>query len=184
MKIKIQDIEVEYHVFHREVKYARLEIKNNELNLILPLGVDDHHKLIKKHEKWVYQKISRINRLKEESKNRKLDLTRSKQEFRELVKLLVNEISDQMGSKVNMVSFRRMKTRWGSCSSSGNLNFNTRLRYLPESLIRYVVHHEVCHLQIRKHNKHYWNLVSLTYSNCKDYENELAIYWLLVKDLN
>lgn len=184
MKIKIQDIEVEYHVFHREVKYARLEIKNNELNLILPLGVDDHHKLIKKHEKWVYQKISRINRLKEESKNRKLDLTRSKQEFRELVKLLVNEISDQMGSKVNMVSFRRMKTRWGSCSSSGNLNFNTRLRYLPESLIRYVVHHEVCHLQIRKHNKHYWNLVSLTYSNYKDYENELAIYWLLVKDLN
>lgn len=184
MKIKIQDIEVEYHVFHREVKYARLEIKNNELNLILPLGVDDHHKLIKKHEKWVYQKISRINRLKEESKNRKLDLTRSKQEFRELVKLWVNEISDQMGSKVNMVSFRRMKTRWGSCSSSGNLNFNTRLRYLPESLIRYVVHHEVCHLQIRKHNKHYWNLVSLTYSNYKDYENELAIYWLLVKDLN
>ena len=184
MKIKIQDIEVEYHVFHREVKYARLEIKNNELNLILPLGVDDHHKLIKKYEKWVYQKISRINRLKEESKNRKLDLTRSKQEFRELVKLLVNEISDQMGSKVNMVSFRRMKTRWGSCSSSGNLNFNTRLRYLPESLIRYVVHHEVCHLQIRKHNKHYWNLVSLTYSNYKDYENELAIYWFLVKDLN
>lgn len=184
MKIKIQDIEVEYHVFHREVKYARLEIKNNELILILPLGVEDHHKLIKKHEKWVYQKISRINRLKEESKNRKLDLTRSKQEFRELVKLLVNEISDQMGSKVNMVSFRRMKTRWGSCSSSGNLNFNTRLRYLPESLIRYVVHHEVCHLQIRKHNKHYWNLVSLTYSNYKDYENELAIYWLLVKDLN
>ena len=184
MKIKIQDIEVEYHVFHREVKYARLEIKNNELILILPFGVDDHHKLIKKHEKWVYQKISRINRLKKESEKRKLDLTRTEQEFRELVNLLVDEISGQMGSSVNRVSFRRMKTRWGSCSSRGNVNFNTRLRYVPESLIRYVVHHEVCHLQIRKHDKHYWNLVSVTYPDYRDYENELAIYWFLVKDLN
>ncbi|MDY9922644.1 M48 family metallopeptidase [Methanobacterium sp.] len=184
MKIKIQDIEVKYRVFHRKVKYARLEIKNDELILILPIGVDDHHKLIKKHEKWVYQKITRINRLKKESENRKLDLTRSKQEFRELVKLLVDEISGTMGYPVNRVSFRQMKTRWGSCSSSGNVNFNTRLRYLPESLIRYVVHHEVCHLQIRKHNKQYWNLVSLTYPYYQKYENELAIYWFLVKDLN
>lgn len=184
MKIKIQDIEVQYHVFHRKVKYARLEIKNGTLNLIMPIGVEDYNSLIQKHEKWIYQKISRINTLKKESETRKLDLTRSEPDFRELVKFLVAEVSREMDSPVNNVTFRRMKTRWGSCSSSGNVNFNTRLRYLPERLIRYVVHHEVCHIKVRKHNKEYWNLVSLTYPDYKKYENELAIYWFLVKDLN
>ncbi len=184
MKIKIHDIEVQYHISHRKVKYARLEIKNGDLNLIMPIGAENYNGLILKHEKWIYQKISRINTLKKESENRKLDLTRNDSEFRELVKFLVAEVSREMDSPVNNVTFRRMKTRWGSCSSSGNVNFNTRLKYLPENLIRYVVHHEVCHIKVRKHNKEYWNLVSLTYPDYKKYENELAIYWFLVKDLN
>lgn len=184
MKIKIQDIEVEYHVFHREVKYARLEIKNETLNVILPSGFNDHPKLIKKHEKWIYQKISRINRLKKESHNRELNSTRSKPEFRELIKSIVNEISEKMGLSVNRITLRKMKTRWGSCSSTGNVNLNTRLKYLPEDLIRYVVHHEVCHLKVRKHNREYWDLVSLTYPDFQTYEDELAIYWFLVKDLD
>jgi hypothetical protein len=184
MKIKIQDIEVEYHVFHRKVKYARLEIKNGAINLIMPHGFNDHSKLMKKHEKWIYQKISRLNVLKEESNNRKLNLTRNKEKFRKLVKSMVDELSGEMGLSVNRITFRKMKTRWGSCSSLGNVNFNTRLKYLPEDLIRYVVHHELCHLKVRKHNKDYWNLVSLTYPNYQKYEDELAIYWFLVKDLD
>ncbi len=184
MKIKIQDIEVEYHIFHREVKYARLEIKNDEVNLILPLGFNDHLELIKKHEKWIYHKISRINRLKKESDNRELNLTRSIPEFRQLVKTMVDEISGEMGFSVNEITFRKMKTRWGSCSSRGNININTRLKYLPESLVKYVVHHEMCHLEVRKHNRKYWDLVSLTYPDYKTYEDELAIYWFLVKDLD
>jgi predicted metal-dependent hydrolase len=184
MKIKIEDIEVEYHVFHRKVKYARLEIKNETINLILPHGFNDYLKLIKKHEKWIYRKISRINRLKKESKNRELNLTRSKGEFRNLVKSMVDEISRKMGLSVNRITFRKMKTRWGSCSSLGNVNFNTYLKYLPEDLIKYVVHHEVCHLKVRKHNKDYWDLISLTYPDYQKYEGELAIYWFLVKELD
>jgi hypothetical protein len=184
MKIKIEDIEVEYHVFHRKVKYARLEIKNERINLILPYGFNDHLKLIKKHEKWIYRKISRINMLKDESNNRELNLTRSKGEFRKLVKSMVDEIRGEMGLSVNRITFRKMKTRWGSCSSLGNVNFNTRLKYLPEYLIKYVVHHEVCHLKVRKHNQDYWDLVSLTYPHYHKCEDELAIYWFLVKDMD
>ncbi|NYB51910.1 MAG: M48 family metallopeptidase [Methanobacteriaceae archaeon] len=183
MKVKINDIEVKYHVFHRKVKYARLEIKNGELDLIMPHGVNDYQNFIKKHENWIYQKISRINRLKIESEDRKLDFSREENEFRELVKSLVNALSKEMDLKVNRVSFRKMKTRWGSCSNSGNININSRLKYLPESLIEYVVHHEICHLKIRKHNKDFWNLVALKYPDYKKNEEELSIYWLLVKNL-
>ena len=184
MKIKIQDIEVKYHIFHRNVKYARLEIKNDELNLVLPLGFNDHPQIINKHEKWIYEKISEINRLRNESKNRELNLTRSVPEFREMVKIMVDEICQEMGLSVNRVTLRKMKTRWGSCSSLGNVNFNTRLKYLPEDLVRYVVRHEVCHLKVRKHNRDYWHLISSTYPDYQNYQDELAIYWFLVKDLD
>ena len=184
MKIKIHDIEVQYHIFHRKVKYARLEIKNGDLNLIMPIGAENYNGLIRKHEKWIYQKISRINRLKVESESRKLDYSLNNDSFQELVLAYADKISQEMGLKVNRVTLRKMKTRWGSCSSLGNININTRLKYLPESLIEYVIHHEICHLKIKKHNKHYWSLVSEKYPDYKKYEDELSIYWFLVKDLD
>jgi|GEM_PF-5986993 hypothetical protein len=64
MKIKIQDIEVEYHVFHREVKYARLEIKNETLNVILPSGFNDHPKLIKNMKNGSIRKYHELIGLK------------------------------------------------------------------------------------------------------------------------
>lgn len=184
MKIKVQDIEVKCQIFHRKVKYSRLEIKNGVLNIIMPSGVDDYDRLINKHERWIYQKISRINRLKIESQSKKLDYSRDNNSFREMVLDYANKISHDMGLKINKITLRKMKTRWGSCSSLGNISINMRLKYLPESLIKYVVHHEVCHLKIRKHNKQYWSLVSSEYPDYKKYEDELSIYWFLVKDLD
>lgn len=184
MKIKVQDIEVNCQIFHRKVKYSRLEIKNGALNIIMPHGIYDYDRLINKHEKWIYQKISRINRLKIESETRELDYSRENNLFREMVLDYADKISQDMGLKINKITLRKMKTRWGSCSSLGNISINMRLKYLPESLIKYVVHHEVCHLKIRKHNHHYWCLVSTEYPDYKKYEDELSIYWFLVKDLD
>lgn len=184
MKIKVQDIEVKCQIFHRKVKYSRLEIKNGALNIIMPHGIYDYDRLINKHEKWIYQKISRINRLKIESETRELDYSRENNLFREMVLDYADKISQDMGLKINKITLRKMKTRWGSCSSLGNISINMRLKYLPESLIKYVVHHEVCHLKIRKHNHHYWCLVSTEYPDYKKYEDELSIYWFLVKDLD
>ncbi len=184
MKIKIQDIEVNCEIFHRKVKHARLEIKNDTLNIIIPIGFKDYHSLISKHEKWIYQKIARRNMLKIESESRKLDYSRDDDTFRKIVMDYAKKISNKMGLKVNKVRLRKMKTRWGSCSSLGNISINTRLKYLPESLIKYVVHHEVCHLKIGKHGKEYWDLVSIEYPDYKNYEDELSVYWFLVKDLD
>ncbi len=64
-----------------------------------------------------------------------------------------------LGVTFNKVSIGDMKTRWGSCSSSGTLRFNWRLILAPEAVRRYVAAHEVAHLLEMNHSPRFWQHV-------------------------
>ena len=57
------------------------------------------------------------------------------------------------------ISIREQKTRWGSCSSKGNLNFNWRLILAPEEVLNYVVVHELAHRREMNHSKAFYAIV-------------------------
>jgi predicted metal-dependent hydrolase len=57
------------------------------------------------------------------------------------------------------LSIRAQRTRWASCSSNGHMSFNWRLLLAPESVLDYVIWHEVCHLEILDHSPRFWALV-------------------------
>ena len=57
------------------------------------------------------------------------------------------------------VSIKNHKTRWGSCSSKGNLNFNYKIVFLPQHLADYIIVHELCHLGEFNHSAAFWKLV-------------------------
>jgi predicted metal-dependent hydrolase len=63
------------------------------------------------------------------------------------------------GSSYSGLSIRSQRSRWASCSGSGAMSFNWRLLMAPESVLEYVVWHEVCHLEVRDHSPRFWALV-------------------------
>ncbi len=65
----------------------------------------------------------------------------------------------QIGLHPQNVQFKNQKTRWGSCSTKGNLNFNWRLIGAPLFVIDYIIVHEICHLKYMNHSSQFWNLV-------------------------
>lgn len=64
------------------------------------------------------------------------------------------------GFKVNRITVKNQKTRWGSCSKLGNLNFNYKILWLPPLLADYLVVHELCHLGQFNHSNLFWGLMA------------------------
>ncbi len=70
-----------------------------------------------------------------------------------------NQLAQKMKCDFGTITLRQQKTRWGSCSSSGNLNFNWRLVHAPTAVIDYVIIHELAHRKHMNHSPAFWNLV-------------------------
>ena len=98
---------------------------------------------------------------------------KERDEIKEKITQRVQYYSLKMDVTYNRVSVRNQKTRWGSCSSKGNLNFNYRLFYLPEELLDYVVVHELAHRLHMNHSKDFWQEVERYFPDYKECRKQL-----------
>ena len=75
--------------------------------------------------------------------------------------------------EINRIAIKNTSTRWGSCSSKKNLNFNYKIIYLRPELADYLIVHELCHLGELNHLKRFWALVKKTIPNYVAINREL-----------
>ncbi len=79
---------------------------------------------------------------------------------RALIPRRVQSLAEEHGFRYRKVFIKNQKTRWGSCSRAGNLNFSCRLLMAPPSIVDAVIIHELAHLRYLNHSEKFWNLVA------------------------
>jgi len=93
--------------------------------------------------------------------------------YKEQCSLIITPIVEDYANKMQLypekLSYRANKSRWGSCSNKNTVSLNSRLMMLPISVIRYVVVHELSHIQHKNHATAFWELVE---AFCPDYKEE------------
>lgn len=82
-----------------------------------------------------------------------------KEDARALVHARVGYYNSFYNFKVGKVFIKNTKSRWGSCSQQGNLNFNYKIVLLPQPVADYLIIHELCHLKEFNHGPKFWALV-------------------------
>lgn len=80
-----------------------------------------------------------------------------------------------LGLRPGRVSIREQKSRWGSCSSRGNINYNWRIVMAPPAVVDYLIVHELCHLRVPNHSAAFWQLVADAVPAYKDHRKWLRV---------
>lgn len=70
-----------------------------------------------------------------------------------------NEYCELLGCRYKNITLKNQKTRWGSCSNKGNLNYNLRIMCAPKEMVDYIALHEVVHLIHFNHSREFWKVV-------------------------
>ena len=117
-------------------------------------------KFLNEHEAWVLQALEKQHkRASERPEITPENKTALRESAKVYFEIKTREFAESMGLKYGRVTITSAKTRFGSCSTKGNICFSYRLMAYPEAAREYVIVHELCHLLEMNHSKKFYALV-------------------------
>lgn len=163
-------------VLRRGGRRVRLAFHGGSLRIVLPRHLDPRP-IIDRHRDWILEKHAWYQRQRLLAERLEL-AERRNEDFLALVRALSARYGSILGVRPLGIGFRRMKSKWGSCSSRGKVNLNTWLQALPDELVAYIVFHELAHLKVRSHGPGFKALVRAEFPHCRDLDKRLKLYSL------
>ena len=163
---------IEYELIRSNRKTLTIQVKPDGSVIVrAPVRLAKYRiaKFVKDHETWILAQQEKLEKYRENmhvitDEERQEGISQAKKIFPERTAYF----AERMGVTYNRITIREQKTRWGSCSSAGNLNFNWKLVLMPSELLDYVVVHEMCHILEASHNKIFWGYVAQYFPDWKN----------------
>lgn len=138
-----------------------------------PYGVSEDVilRFLESKSAWIQKSLAKVRARQEKLKEEEAQYGKLTEAELKVLKMQAEEVfparaafyAGKMGISYGRITIRRQKTRWGSCSQSGNLNFNCLLMLAPPGVVDYVVVHELCHRIEMNHSPRFWKLVGEVY---------------------
>ena len=161
MKMKIG----EYNVEVRRSKRKSTAIKitaDMQIVVFVPLYVSDNEieRMVISKSKWIDEHMLKVqSTIDERSKLEKITFEQVKELEDQAVEYILKRVkyyAEKENFVYNKITIKNLVSRWGSCSTKGNLNFNCLLMLTPDYVIDYIVVHELCHLREMNHSEKFW----------------------------
>lgn len=152
--------EITYQIVRSDRRTTAIRIEPDGTVLVrCPRFLSDRRvgELVKSKESWIRKKLAQMPKAAERISQKKL-LELSEQ-AKHYIPERIAHYADLMGVSYGRITIRSQRTRWGSCSSKGNLNFNCLLMLAPPQVVDYVVVHELSHRLHMNHSEHFWATV-------------------------
>ncbi len=161
----MKDLQYHLKTFPRSKSIRLIMHSDGKLVVTAPKWVSKRQieKFVEERSEWIERSRAKLKALPARPKrDTRKEYLQYKEQALSLVMHLLEHFNRHYGFSYKRVAIRNQKTRWGSCSRSGNLNFNYKLALLPPRLADYIIVHELCHLKEMNHSARFWKLVEET----------------------